>query len=503
MLPWIYKKHTGRKTIAFFVSILFAVVFLFLFSYSAIAQVQNPAELDLGLSYGQQVGIGTDDIRLIIARIIRAVLGFLGIIAFSIITYAGYVIMTSEGNEEKISQGKKILINAVIGIAIILSSFAIVQFIINALSEATGLTQGEGTGAPKTEIFTGSGALGGIVKDHYPERNQTGVKRNTKIIITFNEPMNPKSFIEDTNKSGIYGDCLPVKEGFDWEQHCDHLLINQDLLAKGKEQNFHIYKSDEKDKDGKLLLKTPVGAAAMAAYDKDNNAMVFTLRPFKPLGDDLVDVWYTVKLNNNVQRKNGKGAFDGLHTQYYQWQFQTDTTFDFSPPHVVGVYPGKNSSQARNTIVQINFDEAMDPMMVQGVLKDQDGFTNIVFNTTTVSGEWKITNGYRTTEFVSDKECGLNSCGDLMYCLPIGCQPNDKKCFSNYEILIRTAQKMVAGQPFESVPFSGVMDVAGNALDGNYDGIFQDKPSPIGKMEEGGKMFREQYLPEWLKEKEF
>ena len=84
------------------------------------AQDANPNAIDLGITYGQQTGLGTDDIRLIIARIIRAVLGLLGIISLSLILYAGYTIMTAMGNEEKVAQGKKILINTVIGLAIIL-----------------------------------------------------------------------------------------------------------------------------------------------------------------------------------------------------------------------------------------------------------------------------------------------------------------------------------------------------------------------------------------------
>ena len=93
--------------------------------------------INLGITYGQQTGLGTDDIRLVIARVIRAALGLLGIIALVIILYGGYVYMTAAGNEEKVAQAKKILINGVIGLMIILASLSIVQFILSKLQEAT------------------------------------------------------------------------------------------------------------------------------------------------------------------------------------------------------------------------------------------------------------------------------------------------------------------------------------------------------------------------------
>ncbi len=448
------------------------------------AQDANPNAIDLGITYGQQTGLGTDDIRLIIARIIRAVLGLLGIISLSLILYAGYTIMTAMGNEEKVAQGKKILINTVIGLAIILSSLAITQWIINALMKATGIGVEEAAGGPKIEYFAGSGALGDIIKDHYPTRNQTGVKRNTKIIITFREPMDPKSFIDDTNQNNIFGDCLTEQKDFDWAKHCDHLKI--------KPANFHIYNAEEKDAEGKLLLKTPIEAAAMASYDAKKDAYTFVFRPFTALGNDTDNVWYTVHLNNDIKKKNCPnpkdcpGAFDGLHYTYYEWQFQTDTNFDYAPPYVVSVYPYADSTVPRNSIVQINFNEVMDPTAVQGVLKNGSDvndldFTNIIFSTTTMGGEWKITNGYKTVEFVSDEGCGQNSCGEEMYCLSVGCKPKD--CVDKtYAALIRTAQPLLpdAKTTFEALPFSGVMDVSGNALDGNNDGKYQ-KPPDKGK----------------------
>lgn len=83
------------------------------------------------------------DIRTTVARIIRAALTFLGVVAVAIVLYGGYMYMTSGGNEQKIETAKKILINGGIGLAIILMSWVITQFVINQLSEAVNPAETE------------------------------------------------------------------------------------------------------------------------------------------------------------------------------------------------------------------------------------------------------------------------------------------------------------------------------------------------------------------------
>jgi uncharacterized membrane protein len=62
-------------------------------------------------------------------RGIQVFMGLIGIIALILIIYGGFLMLTSAGNEERISEGKKIIQWVVIGILIILLSVGIVQFI--------------------------------------------------------------------------------------------------------------------------------------------------------------------------------------------------------------------------------------------------------------------------------------------------------------------------------------------------------------------------------------
>ena len=69
----------------------------------------------------------------IISTIINAFLGLLGIIFVILMLYAGFLWMTAAGNEEKVSQAKKLIMSAVIGIVIVMSAYAIASFVIGAV----------------------------------------------------------------------------------------------------------------------------------------------------------------------------------------------------------------------------------------------------------------------------------------------------------------------------------------------------------------------------------
>ena len=159
---------------------LFAVV-LFLTRGAVLAQ----ADLGLGQVEGTLAIATQTDIRVIIARIIEAALGLVGVIMVGLIVYAGFLYMTSAGDPAKVGTAKKIITQAIIGLLIILSSLAITEFVIRSLTGALFGGPGTGTG-PGGVIDPLSGALGnGIIQEHYPARDAKDIPRNTKIIITF------------------------------------------------------------------------------------------------------------------------------------------------------------------------------------------------------------------------------------------------------------------------------------------------------------------------------
>jgi hypothetical protein len=71
----------------------------------------------------------------IIFKAIQYILAFLGVVAVIIILYAGFLWMTAGGNDEKVGKAKKMMIQGVIGMIIILLAYAIATFVIQRLNE--------------------------------------------------------------------------------------------------------------------------------------------------------------------------------------------------------------------------------------------------------------------------------------------------------------------------------------------------------------------------------
>ena len=119
---------------------------LFLFSLllggQALAQAPTNNALDesfnqLGAAAGEANLSATADPRYIVANIIRVVLGLLGTIFVVLAFYAGFLWMTAGGEEDKISKAKKLLYDGVIGLAVILSAYAVSYFVFQSLVGAT------------------------------------------------------------------------------------------------------------------------------------------------------------------------------------------------------------------------------------------------------------------------------------------------------------------------------------------------------------------------------
>lgn len=135
-----------RKTIfsvfAFFALGLFAVA-----SPANAGAFAGTADLYGGqeANINANIGITTVAPQVIIARLINITLGFLGVIFLGLVVYGGYLWMTSAGDPAKIEKSKKLLMAAVIGLLLIMSSWAIARYIINKLNNAIGPGSGSCT----------------------------------------------------------------------------------------------------------------------------------------------------------------------------------------------------------------------------------------------------------------------------------------------------------------------------------------------------------------------
>lgn len=124
--------------------IIFGIIFCnLLIALPALAEVTIvPGESTgpyLGMEYGEATGLGQRDVRYTVAGIINVSLGLLGIVCLVLIIYAGWKWMTAGGNDDQAGEAKKIIYAAMIGALIIMSAYAISNFVLkNLFKQTTG-----------------------------------------------------------------------------------------------------------------------------------------------------------------------------------------------------------------------------------------------------------------------------------------------------------------------------------------------------------------------------
>lgn len=386
------------------------------------------AQVSLDLP-GSFAGFSSQDLKTTIQNIVRIVLGFIGVIFLLLILFAGFRWMTSRGDEKQIMQAKKILVSAVIGLIITLGAYAIAGFIIRSFTGATG--PGGGAGGPGSGPGGFGFALGsGALESHYPGRNARNIPRNTNIFVTFKEEMDI-STICDAGSDGTYGTPDDLVN-----------VANVRIL----DLNDAVNPDDPNDANPDDNILDTVSCAATDATDK-----TFKFDPAALLGTGNGDVVYNVILTRNILTADGESALP----LDYAWRFTVNSVVDETPPTVISVYPSDGDIVSRNSIVQINFSEPVDPSLASGLYAPNatppSTYDQIILDLSDpaaaeyIEGSYVSGNQYMTTEFVSNESCGTNSCGENVFCLP-------------------------GAQTIYGFVSSGITDMAGNMLDGDNDG---------------------------------
>ena len=296
-------------------------LFIFIFGLIAFSIGANfaLAQADFGTSQvASTISLVQSDPRIIVGRIIQIILSFLGVIALILIMYAGFVWMSSNGDEDKITSAKTILKNAVIGLVIVLLSWTIATFILSKLSAAVGGTSTNEVGSSRASLAdSGVGAIGACTVDSfYPENNQTGVARNSSIIVTFKELIKADSIC--VNAAG--SSCA-----------CD----NTANCNKINPENVRIYKTDLGDActSGSCPSTNANITDVSVAIASDNKTLILT--PLSYLGDGTNNIWYSVKMTSDVKKADDSSMFKNCSSDYFNWKFEVSSSFDLTPPQVV------------------------------------------------------------------------------------------------------------------------------------------------------------------------
>ncbi|MBP9827671.1 Ig-like domain-containing protein [Patescibacteria group bacterium] len=417
-------------------------IFIFLALIAvAVPDLVVHAQSQEALEVAQTAGLGTGrSLPQIIGTIINVFLGFLGVIFLILVIYSGFLWMTAGGDDEKVNRAKQTLIRGAIGLAIVLSAFAITSFIMNALLGATGINSGSGPGGT-VAIERFSGALGsGPLRDHYPLRNQTDVARNTNIVVTFKDAINPADVILGYDTNGTPTDA------------------SDDVVATAiNAENVRIYRTIDGEE----------GAIANVSVALTEDFKTFVFNPAEYLGSATEDVSYSVFLSPDIQNLAGQDVFVGGNNSGYLWSFETGTFIDVTAPTIKSVVPMSGATYDRNIAIQVTFSEAVDPTAASGIREAASGFSNILTSggSGILSGTYTLSNGYKTVTFLTDDVCGTNSCGETIYCLP-GSQA--------ISVDVKAATPGATPPQVDTFPYNGIADMAANSLDGNDDGVAGD-----------------------------
>lgn len=79
---------------------------------------------------GKQAGADTSQsVSDIVGIVIKAALSLVGLIFLVLMVYAGDMWMQAQGEEEKIKKARGIIISAIVGLILVLSAFALTNFI--------------------------------------------------------------------------------------------------------------------------------------------------------------------------------------------------------------------------------------------------------------------------------------------------------------------------------------------------------------------------------------
>jgi hypothetical protein len=311
---------------------LISVFFAFLASFfrASFAHAQ-----DFGLQpVDEVIMLANGDPRVIIGRIISIVLTFLGVIALLLIIYAGFLWMTSGGEEEKIRRAKNVLKNAAIGLLIIFSSWALTNFLINRLHLASLGGDEGGTQVTSPPSVFGLAAIGACsIESVYPESNQKDVPRNTSIIATFKEAVDVNDLC--VNASGATCACDNA--------NCN--LINPAII--------HIYQSDLGDA---CANSCPAPSSntnltnVMMAVSSDHRILLMT--PVNYLGSENPVTRYNVKLTSDLRKTNGDSMFKTCSVNELLWGFEISTSLDLIPPQVLSssLFPYPDNAQDVSSI---------------------------------------------------------------------------------------------------------------------------------------------------------
>lgn len=139
LFPLIIHESMMKTLVRLAISASLGLVLALPFMHAPFANATGQLSPDdlLSSEFGDSTGLGQGDLKATIGSLINVALQFLGVVTVVIILYGGFKWMTAGGNDEKVGEAKRLIIAGIIGLAIVLSAYAISSFVIGSILTAT------------------------------------------------------------------------------------------------------------------------------------------------------------------------------------------------------------------------------------------------------------------------------------------------------------------------------------------------------------------------------
>lgn len=372
-----------RKRAVFLAALAFVSLLIFgigIFTVRAVS-FENPSAT---------LGLGTSDLKETVINIINWALGLLGIVAVIFLIYGGYTWLTAGGEEERIRRAKKIIINTLIGLVIILLAWAIVRFVLNFGNSVSG----PGSGSACTEgssrgCWDCSGGDWVYDSTNGPECLLSPETFEIRNIVTSCET--PTNYREDVYKcSAITTVFNHVVDGATVQQNTE----NDNLIVEQCDSTSDLNNCNNPSQPTPLFNAIPPFtnqieySGAMPKGDRAEivaNGKSFTFLHAQT--EFQANTYYRLKIpkaSSGLKDVAGRQltgctldgvtpvpGCDGSAATYFSWIFQVGTKNDPVPPALTSSYPVFSTDPKypdrnvnRSAILSATFSEAIAPWTI-------------------------------------------------------------------------------------------------------------------------------------------
>ncbi len=117
--------------------ILFLFSFLIPFNVDAFDFSKNTGLSSAGEKTGHsglKIFKDSQSIESSVGTIIQAIISFVGVIFVILLVYGGVLWMTARGNDQQVDKAKKIIVESIIGLFVIVSAYSISVLVINSFN---------------------------------------------------------------------------------------------------------------------------------------------------------------------------------------------------------------------------------------------------------------------------------------------------------------------------------------------------------------------------------